>query len=163
MIDAYSRYLVHWELLRTMTAGDVQLVIQEALERTGARPQVVTDNGSQFTAAAFKALVRRVAFAHIRIRTYHPASNGVIERFHRSTREALGVAALRNLGQARELIGQWVTQYTAQRLHAALGYLPPAEYSRGDPHARQQERQGKLERGRNERRRSNQERREQAE
>ena len=105
VIDAYSRYIVHWELLRTMTAGDVQLVIQEALERTGARPQVVTDNGSQFTAAEFKALVRRFAFAHIRIRTYHPESNGVIERFHRSTREALGEAELRNLGQAREWIG----------------------------------------------------------
>jgi hypothetical protein len=33
-----------------MTAGDVRLVIQEALERTGATPKLVTDNGSQFTA-----------------------------------------------------------------------------------------------------------------
>jgi transposase InsO family protein len=158
VIDAYSRYIVHWELLSTMTAADVQLVIQEALERTGAHPQLVTDSGSQFTAAEFKALVRRFAFVHIRIRTYHPESNGVIERYHRSTREALAEGELRNLGQARVLIGEWVTHYNERRLHAALGYLPPAEYYSGDPAARQQERQIKLVSGREKRRQANQER-----
>ena len=162
VIDAYSRYIVHGELLSTMTAADVQLVIQEALERTGATPQVVTDNGSQFTAAEFKGLVRRFAFTHIRIRTYHPESNGVIERYHRSTREALAAADLRNWGQARALIGAWVEHYHEKRLHAALGYLPPAEYDRGNPVARQEERQLKLARGRAERRRRNQERRQKA-
>ena len=157
VIDAYSRYIVHWELLTTMTASDVQLVIQEALERTGARPQVVTDNGSQFTAADFKALVRRFTLAHIRIRTYHPESNGVIERYHRSTREALAEGELRNLGQARALIGAWVAHYNEHRLHAALGYLPPAEYYRGNPTVRQADRQQKLAFGRAERRRRNRE------
>jgi transposase InsO family protein len=158
VIDAYSRYIVHWELLTTMRAADVELVIQAALEKTGATPQIVTDNGSQFTAGEFKALVRRFAFAHIRIRTYHPESNGVIERYHRSTREALEESDLRNLGQARELIGQWVEHYNETRLHAALGYLPPAEYYRGDPAARQQERQVKLARAQQQRRQANQER-----
>lgn len=159
VIDAYSRYIVHWELLTTMTAKDVELVIQAALERTGARPQVVTDNGSQFTAADFKALVRRFTLAHIRIRTYHPESNGVIERYHRSTREALAADELHNLGQARELIGKWVAHYNEHRLHAALGYLPPAEYYRGNPQARQAARQRKLALGRMQRRQRNRERR----
>lgn len=53
VMDAYSRYVVHWELLTTMTATDVSLVIQEAVERTGATPWLVTDSGSQFTAAEF--------------------------------------------------------------------------------------------------------------
>lgn len=60
VLDAYSRYVVHWELLSTMVASDVQLVIQHALEQTGATPDVVTDNGSQFTAKEFKELVRRL-------------------------------------------------------------------------------------------------------
>ncbi|MEO6446311.1 MAG: integrase core domain-containing protein [Gemmatimonadaceae bacterium] len=142
-----------------MTAANVPLVIQEALERTGARPQVVTDNGSQFTAADFKALVRRFALAHIRIRTYHPESNGVIERYHCSTREALAAGELRNLGQARALIGAWVTHDNEHRLHAALGSLHPAEDYRGNPTARQADRQRKLALGRADRRQRNQERR----
>lgn len=156
VLDAYSRYVVHWELLTTMRAEDVQLVIHQALEQTGATPDIVTDNGSQFTAKEFKDLVRRFVFKHIRIRWYHPESNGLVERFHRSTREALGDEALRNLAQARVLIGEWVREYNEQRLHAGLGYLTPAEYYRGNPAARLAERQVKLEAGRRKRRETNQ-------
>jgi putative transposase len=155
VLDAYSRYVVHWELLATMTAADVRYVIQHALEATGARPRLVTDNGVQFTAAEFKDLVRRFAVEHIRIRAYHPESNGLVERFHRSTREALGDEALRTAARARALVGEWVRAYNETRLHAGLGYLPPAEYYRGDPAARRRERHAKLERGRAERRRQN--------
>lgn len=158
VLDAYSRYVVHWELLATMTAADVRYVLQYALERTGAHPKLVTDNGTQFTATEFKDLVRRFAVEHIRIRTYHPESNGLVERFHRSTREALGDEALRTWARARELVGAWVQHYNETRLHAGLGYLPPAEYYQGDPVARRRERVVKLERGRRERRRRNRER-----
>lgn len=116
VIDAYSRYVVHWELLTTMTANDVQL----------------------------------------RIRTYHPESNGVIVRFHRTTREALAGAELRTLGRARELIGEWVRHCNEERLHAALGYLPPAEYYRGAPAARHAARRVKLDQALARRRQTNQ-------
>jgi len=163
VLDAYSRYVVHWELLTTMTAADVRLVVQHALEITpNAKPQIVTDNGTQFTAADFKALVRRFEIEHIRIRTYHPESNGVLERFHRSTREELGDRELTNLTQTRELIGQWVRHYNEDRLHAGLSYLPPAEYHNGEPHKRMAERQAKLERGRERRDEANRQRHQQA-
>jgi transposase InsO family protein len=158
VLDAYSRYVVHWELLTTMAASDVRLVLQQALEVTGATPRLVTDNGAQFTAGEFKDLVRRFALDHIRIRTYHPESNGLVERFHRSTREALGDQTIANLATARTIIGAWVKHYNEERLHAGLGYLTPATYYRGDPTARQAERQQKLARGQRERQRINDER-----
>jgi putative transposase len=139
-------------------AADVRLVIQEALERTGATPSVVTDNGSQFTAAEFKDLVRRFSLEHIRIRTYHPESNGLIERFHRSTREELNDAALENLSQARVIIARWIEHSNEERLHAGLGYLAPARFYRGNPAARIEERQSKLEKARHERRLINEQR-----
>lgn len=158
VLDAYSRYVVHWELLTTMAATDVRLVVQQAIERTGARPQLVTDNGSQFTAAEFKDLVRRFALDHIRIRTYHPESNGLVERFHRSTRDAVEAHDLANLGQARRIIGAWVRHYNEERLHAGLGYLTPAEFHCGNPAARIAERQAKLKRAKENRQRINDER-----
>lgn len=149
ILDGYSRYVVHWELLTSMTAADVRLVAQHALETSGLKHvEIVTDNGSQFTSADFKALVRQFELQHIRIRTYHPESNGTIERFHRSTREALAEEDLRNLSQARELIGEWIQHYNRERLHASLQYLPPAEYHEGTPERRIAERREKLERGR---------------
>ena len=162
VLDAYSRYVVHGELLTSMRAADVRLVIQQALEVTGAKPQIVSDNGSQFTAAEFKQLVRLFELEHIRIRTYHPESNGVLERFHRSTREELGEEELGNLGRARALIGRWVEHYNETRLHAGIEYLPPAEYYRGDPEARLEERRQKLTRARAHRNDVNRERLQQA-
>lgn len=158
VLDAYSRYVVHWELLSTMHANDVRLVIQEALEKTGATPQIVTDNGSQFTAKDFKQLVRQFDLEHIRIRTYHPESNGRVERLHRSTREALGDQDLHDLGRAREIIGRWVKHYNENRLHASLHYLPPAEFYAGAPDERIEERNEKLAKGRQRRREKNEKR-----
>jgi putative transposase len=158
VLDAYSRYVVHWELLATMAASDVRLVIQQALERTGATPRLVTDNGSQFTAAEFKDLVRRFALEHIRIRTYHPESNGLVERFHRSTSEALADSPIVNLAHARTIIAQWVRHYNDERLHAGLGYRTPAELYPGNPASRVEERRLKLERARRERQRINEDR-----
>ena len=158
VLDAYSRYVVHWELLTSMRASDVRLAIQQALEVTGATPRVVTDNGAQFTAVEFKELVRRFALEHIRIRTYHPESNGLVERFHRSTREALSDQAIVNLSQARTIIAAWVREYNDERLHAGLGYLTPATYYRGDPAAHRAGRQQKLEQAQRTRRRINEER-----
>lgn len=156
VLDAYSRYVVHWELLTTMTAADVRRVVQQALEATHAHPAIVTDNGSQFTAAEFKDLVRRFSIAHIRIRTCHPESNGTVERYQRTTRDALAEEELVNLARAREVIAAWVRHYNEERLHAGIGYLPPAEYYRGNPAARQTERAQKLARARETRRTVNQ-------
>jgi len=111
--------------------------------------------GSPFTAKDFKALVRDFELEHIRIRTYHPESNGKLERFQRSTREELAEQELVNLGRAREIIGRWVEFYNGSRLHASLKYLPPVEYWEGDPEARIEERKEKLEGARKHRERVN--------
>jgi transposase InsO family protein len=167
VIDAYSRYVVHWDLLSSMTAADVRLVIQEALERSGmatpsattpVKPEIVSDNGSQFTSKDFKQLVRQFELKHIRIRTYHPESNGVVERYHRTTREEISEVELRNLSHAREIIAKWVRHYNEKRLHAGIGYMEPVVYYSGDPEERKACRAAKLLAAREERRRINAER-----
>ena len=158
VLDAYSRYVVHWDLLVTMTAAAVRVVVEDAIRKTGARPEIVTDNGSQFTAKDFKELVRDFELEHIRIRTYHPESNGKLERFHRSTRGELGDVELGNLSRAREIIGRWVAFYNQKRLHASLNYLPPQEYWAGEPTKKLEERRQKLAEGRRRREQINRER-----
>jgi len=131
-----------------MTAADVRLVVQVTLEHSGASPQIVSDNGSQFTAGEFKQLMRLFELEHVRIRIYHPESNGRLERFHRSTREELAEQELTTLTIARDLTGRWVEHYNTERLHASLQYLPPAEYYAGEPEARIQELKEKFEEAR---------------
>ena len=54
VLDAYSRYVVHWALLTDMTAAAVRMVVQDAVKKTGKSPKIVTDNGSQFTVSTGK-------------------------------------------------------------------------------------------------------------
>lgn len=110
VLDGFSRYIVHWELLSSMTAAEVTDVAHAALEKYPQyHPRIVSDNGSQFTSKDFRKLIKRFALQHIRIRVNHPESSGRIERFHRSLREeGLSDKELLDQLQAKRIIGVWI-------------------------------------------------------
>ena len=43
--------------------------------------------------------------------------------------EFLNKTLFRNLAHARDLIAAWVTDYTTERPHSALGYQTPADFA----------------------------------
>ena len=144
-VDSYSRYIVHHELLTSMTANDVTSATRRALEKyPDERPDIVTDRGCQYTSKEFNKLVKQFELEHILCRIQHPQSNGIIERYHRSTREALDEKSMKNLTEARDIIRQWVEEYNDSRLHAGLCYLRPVDYFKGNPKRRLEERRDKL-------------------
>lgn len=147
LLDSYSRYIVHWELLLSMRAEEVADVMARAMEKApGKRPRIVRDNGSQFAAKEWREVVRHFELQEIPIRVRHPESNGRLERYHRSVRqEGLAEEDLQDLYQARELLAAWVRHYNEERLHSALHYLRPVDYYRGNPDALLEERRRKLE------------------
>ena len=55
----------------------------------GIPEQIVTDNGSQFTADAFKVFTQRNGIRHVKSAPYHSASNGLAERFVQSVKQSL--------------------------------------------------------------------------
>ena len=92
----------------------------------------VRRNGSEFTGR----LVDLWAYHHgVRIdvsRPEKPTDNAYIETFKGSLRdECLNVHWFETIGQARQLIEAWRSEYNESRPHAALGYLPPSEYAAG--------------------------------
>jgi len=135
VIDAYSRYIVQWELCWTLTGDAMALVLQAAIDKTpGATPEVVSDNGPEFINRDFVTVLKAQGLKQIRTRFYHPESNGVLERYHRTFRdEGWGQAQPADYPAAQALIRDWVTTYNTTRLHSALNYLPPADYYRGNP------------------------------
>jgi transposase InsO family protein len=129
-IDAYSRYIVHWELLETASSLDVTAALESALKKyPGKTPRIVQDNGPQFKSREFRALLKEKMLKDIKIRIHHPESNGKIERFHRSLREeALSEQTLSDKYKAEEIISKWIGYYNHERLHASLNYLRPIDY-----------------------------------
>ena len=154
VIDAYSRYVVAWDLCWQLTDDAMALVLRQALDRTpGATPEIITDNGPEFTGRDFLLACKAESLKHIRTRVYHPQSNGCLERYHRTFREeGWSGAAPPDYPAALALIAEWVQTYNTVRLHSALQYLTPWDYYRGDPGVRLSTRRTQLSQARTRRR-----------
>ncbi len=150
VLDAYSRYLVHCELLLTATAEAIVLAGQRALETLGNRPrrsgepEIVHDGGPQFIGHEWAQFVRATEMTNVRTHPYHPQSNGRDERVHRTLREEMPLDETANLYQARTVLADYRAYYNERRPHSALHYLCPRDYYRGDPVQLLAEREAKL-------------------
>lgn len=150
VLDAYSRYLIHYELLLTARADDVILAAQRAVDtlydrvRWPGEPQIVHDGGPQFIGRDWATFVRANRLTDVRTHPQHPQSNGLDERAHRTFREEIPLHEEALLYQAQEVIATYRHYYNHKRPHSALHYLCPWEYYRGDPTTRFVEREEQL-------------------
>lgn len=88
-IDRYTRWPEAWPLERITAEEVAEKFFSGWVARYGAPAKVTTDQGRQFESQLFRALGSCVGFARSRTTSYHPCSNGLIERFHRDLKAAL--------------------------------------------------------------------------
>jgi len=129
ILDGYSRYIVHWEIRRSMTEQDELVILQRAREKFPKEmPRIISDNGSQFLAKDFKQFIRICGMTHVRTSPYYPQSNGKLERFHGSIKgECLRPGTPISLEDAIRIVTRYVEHYNEVRLHSAIGYVAPAD------------------------------------
>ena len=162
-LDEYSRYIVHHELLLGMDGLTVSLAAQVAIEtlpkgpdgKPTVTPLIRSDNGSCYISKEFRVVLQENGLGHHRIRPHCPEENGLMERANRTFREGLEGEELTDLLTAEHVIARLVRRYNEERLHSALGYLPPREFYRGEPSKRFEERRVKLVQARHRRRERN--------
>ncbi|CAK9801753.1 Nuclear RNA export factor 2 [Anthophora quadrimaculata] len=76
--------------LRDQEATTVARAFYEGwISRFGTPLRITTDQGRQFEAHLFKELNSLLGATHIRTTAYHPAANGMVERFHRQFKTAI--------------------------------------------------------------------------
>ena len=63
--------------------------IQRWISVSGSPATITTDRGWQFESALFVSLTRLLRSTRIRTTSYHPQSNGLVERFHRQLKAAM--------------------------------------------------------------------------
>jgi putative transposase len=126
VIDWASRAVLSWRLSNTMDTSFCVAALEDALARFG-RPEIFnTDQGSQFTSAAFTA---KLASAEIKISMDGRGrwmDNVFIERLWRSLKhEDIYLKGYADGREARIGIAAWIAFYNHRRLHQGLGYRAP--------------------------------------
>ena len=150
VLDGYSRYIVAWDVRTSMQEADAEIVLQRGREAwPGVRPRIISDRGSQFAARDFKEFIRLWQTSHVLTSPHYPQSNGKLERFHRTLKQA----AIRPktplcLKDARRVVGQFIEHYNSVRLHSAIGYVTPRDRLEGRADAILRVRDEKLEQAR---------------
>lgn len=103
--------------LKKITAEVVASALFDVwITRFGTPITITTDQGSQFEAALFKSLSSFIGAKRIRSSPYHPASNGMIERFHRTLKNWSDVQAIYTV-DATSAIRSTRSSYKPQRRH----------------------------------------------
>ena len=129
ILDGYSRYIVHWEIRRSMRSKTSWWSFSGRKRNfPNETPRIISDNGSQFLAKDFKEFIRICGMTHVRTSPYYPQSNGKLERFHGSIKgECIRPGTPLSLEDAVRIVGRYVEHYNEVRLHSAIGYVAPAD------------------------------------
>lgn len=88
-IDRYSRWAEAIPMENITAETTAKHFIEGWISRFGVPARVTTDQGRQFTSALFATLNQRLGIEHLKTTAYHPQSNGLVERFHRSLKVSL--------------------------------------------------------------------------
>ena len=89
VIDRFSRWTEAIPLVDITASTCAKALVRNWVSRYGVPVHLVTDQGRQFTSTLWKELMALLGTNHSMTTSYHPQSNGLIERFHRTLKERL--------------------------------------------------------------------------
>ena len=126
VVDWYSRRVLSHRVSITMEADFCIEALEEALARHG-RPEIFnSDQGSQFTSAAFTGVLLDNAIAISMDGRGAWRDNVFVERLWRSVKyEEVYLRAYDSVGEARTSIGRYFGFYNGRRPHSSLDRRTP--------------------------------------
>jgi len=128
IMDWASRKVLSWRLSNTMHADFCAEALQEAIAKYGPPEICNTDQGSQFTGAAW---VTSLTEAGVRISMEGRGrylDNIFIERLWRSLKqETICLEEISDGFQARRVVKNWMAFHNTERPHSALDRQTPDE------------------------------------
>ena len=121
VVDAHSKW-PEVEVMSTTTSVKTIEVLRSLFARHGLPEQLVSDNGPQFTSAEFKQFLEGNRITHILSAPYHPASNGLAERFVQTLKRTLKASS--NDGKSiHHHLSEFLFEYRATP-HATTNVAP---------------------------------------
>lgn len=120
LTDYYSKW-PELAFSHTATTEDVTHLIS-VFSHHGNPESIVTDNGPQFTSAAFDSFLHNRGISHSKTSVYYPAANRAVERFHSSLRSCIQTA-IQQSQLRKETVINWLLVYRATP-HATTSTSP---------------------------------------
>jgi putative transposase len=130
VLDWFSRRVLSWRLSITMEAAFCVETLEDALARHGKPDIFNTDQGSQFTGAAFTGVLIKNGIAISMDGKGAWRDNVFVERLWRSIKyEEVYLHAYDSVSKARNSIGRYLDCYNGRRPHSSLdGTTPDQAY-----------------------------------
>ena len=127
VIDWYSRYVLSWQLSNSLEGSFCLEVLEQALRQ--GRPEIFnTDQGVQYTAAAFTGRLQRDEILISMDGRGRALDNVFVERLWRSVKyECLYLRAYESVSDARASLGRYLGFYNSRRPHSSLGARTPEQ------------------------------------
>jgi len=126
VLDWFSRRVLSWRLSITMEAAFCVDTLEDALARYGKPDIFNTDQGSQFTGAAFTGALIKNGIAISMDGKGAWRDNVFVERLWRSVKyEEVYLRAYDSVSDARASIGRYLNFYNGRRPHSSLDGMTP--------------------------------------
>ena len=89
MIDRATRWVEAVPITQITAESVASAFINAWIARYGVALYIITDRGRQFESEIFTHLSQLIGFHRLRSTAYHPQTNGMVERFHRTLKSAI--------------------------------------------------------------------------
>jgi putative transposase len=126
VVDWFSRRVLSWRVSISLDTSFCIEAVEEALARYG-RPTIFnTDQGSQFTSAAFTDVLKKAEIAISMDGRGAWRDNVFVERLWRTVKyQEVYLRAYDSVSDARASLGRYLNFYNARRPHSSLGARTP--------------------------------------
>jgi putative transposase len=131
VIDWYSRKVLSWRLSNSMDASFCVDCLEDALRDHGKPVVFNSDQGSQFTSAAFTDVLKREEVDISMDGRGRAFDNIFVERLWRNVKhEDVYLKGYANMAELMVGLAQYFAFYNEERPHQSLGYQTPASVYR---------------------------------
>ena len=139
LLDLFSRLIVSWSVVQTVTQRDVRElvaagILAQGLDRTAQKPRLRTDQGSPNLAGSVKEFLTEIGVELSPGRVRRPTDNARVERLNGTIKQeeiyCQGSSGYLSPEGAKLSLGRYIAYYNHQRPHQALWGFTPAQVHR---------------------------------